>query len=582
MIVAEISIAITMTGVPFSEATSIIANEGSVANQKVNSFKSSLGIAITCLGAAVGTGNIWRYPRIVANNTGDDGALAFLVVWLFFLFAWSIPMLLIEYGTGRYTKAASIVTFKKMVGKRAMWCGAFIGFINFGIASYYAVICGWCAYYFFYFCINPLPEAIEVSEDIFKLFAEDSSLPVAFQAIVIGLGGLCVAAGIKSIEPVMMLIVPLLIILMLISFIYSLTLPSASVGLSHLFSMDWTVFGQVSTWIDALTQNAWDTGAAQGILMVYATYLKPSDGVVKYSTTIPAINNLLSLLMACTMFSTMFSIQINLYPGITIPSILEKFLTNGPANTGLTFVWIPLLYSTLSIGRSVCVLFFLCLFLAGFSSQVSLIEASVHQLVDMHFTRGFSVAVVCVAMFLFGMCSALNLEFLVNQDFVWGFAIMIGGSYLLLMVLYFGVSKFRNTVVNNFAQNSDWKLPKVWEWFMLTVMPLQVVFLLTWWFIDKITDQNDVWYSFSNESFMTAVTQWTLVSVIFVTINLVWFRYEDNFSAWKYVNVRASNFLKMILSPESSQDGNISNISGNENFEMNINNTVDLATSLPE
>lgn len=41
--------------------------------KSTKTFKSSIGVALTCLGAAVGTGNIWRYPRIVANNTGEKG-----------------------------------------------------------------------------------------------------------------------------------------------------------------------------------------------------------------------------------------------------------------------------------------------------------------------------------------------------------------------------------------------------------------------------------------------------------------------------------------------------------------------------
>ncbi len=36
-------------------------------------FSSSLGVLISMLGSVVGTGNIWRFPRIVANNASDGG-----------------------------------------------------------------------------------------------------------------------------------------------------------------------------------------------------------------------------------------------------------------------------------------------------------------------------------------------------------------------------------------------------------------------------------------------------------------------------------------------------------------------------
>ncbi|CAK8691103.1 putative sodium-dependent transporter YocR [Clavelina lepadiformis] len=521
-----------------SEVSNILPENGKAPK----TFKSTVGIALSCLGAAVGTGNIWRYPRIVANNTGDDGALAFLLVWLLFLFTWSIPLLLVEYGTGRYTRTAAIVSFRKMIGPKSMWCGAFIGFVSFAIASYYAVICGWCAYYFIYYIANPLPENLEASKELFRFFSEDTLFPVLLQAIVIAFGGVCVFAGVRSIEPAMMIMVPVLLVIMLSSFIYALTLPSASVGISHLFTMDWEVFASPNTWIDALTQNAWDTGAAQGILLVYATYLGREHGVVRYGTVIPSINNLLSLLMAITLFATVFSTQIARDPTMTVQTILTSFTFNGPANTGLTFIWIPLLYSTLSIGRGITVIFFFCLFLAGFSSQVSLIEASCHQLVDMKMPRKFAVPSICILMFLLGLGSSLNVHFLVNQDFVWGSAIVLSGSMILYLVLGFGVSKFRRDIINNFGDGSDWYLPRIWEWIMWGLIPIQVVGLLIWWIVTRVRDTENVWYKFEEQSLMSALVQWVISIMLLVLLNFLYLRYADKILPRMYIVTGSSMF----------------------------------------
>ena len=37
-------------------------------------FSSRLGLLLSALGIAVGTGNIWRFPRIAAQMGGDGGA----------------------------------------------------------------------------------------------------------------------------------------------------------------------------------------------------------------------------------------------------------------------------------------------------------------------------------------------------------------------------------------------------------------------------------------------------------------------------------------------------------------------------
>ena len=47
-------------------------------------FSSELSAILTTLGAAVGTGNIWRFPRILARNTTEGGGLVFIIRKLFY------------------------------------------------------------------------------------------------------------------------------------------------------------------------------------------------------------------------------------------------------------------------------------------------------------------------------------------------------------------------------------------------------------------------------------------------------------------------------------------------------------------
>ena len=63
---------------------------------KAEVFSSRWGMLLAMLGMAVGTGNIWRFPRVAASNGGGS----FLVAWLVFLMLWSVPLLILEFGMG--------------------------------------------------------------------------------------------------------------------------------------------------------------------------------------------------------------------------------------------------------------------------------------------------------------------------------------------------------------------------------------------------------------------------------------------------------------------------------------------------
>eukprot|EP00058_Branchiostoma_floridae_P023197 XP_002608687.1 hypothetical protein BRAFLDRAFT_73909 [Branchiostoma floridae] len=162
-------------------------------------FSSKLGLIISCVGCAVGTGNLWRFPRILANNSGEKGCLQFLLVWLVFLFLWSMQIIIMEY-------------------------------------------------------------AIEL-------------------------------------------------------------------------------LGTPRLWIDALSQNAWDTGAASGVFLVYGASMTENMGPVKTGILIPLLNNAVSLMSGTMVFCTVFSTWTKVSPGGYKDDLMKLLKTNGPANTGLTFIW---------------------------------------------------------------------------------------------------------------------------------------------------------------------------------------------------------------------------------------------------
>ncbi|XP_038051650.1 uncharacterized sodium-dependent transporter HI_0736-like [Patiria miniata] len=497
-----------------------------VKNGQEGTFRTKIGIALTCIGCMVGTGNIWRFPRILANNGGNSGCLQFLMVWLLFLFIWSIPMLIIEYAVGRYTKRSTIVSFQRMIGDNNMWGGAWIAMVTLGIAAYYSVIVGWCLYYLFHFMVNELPTTSVESNLIFYNFVEDSWWPVLCHFVAILFGAVSVAWGVKSIELANCIIVPIFLLLLLFTFIWTMTLEYAGRGLQFMFSPDWAQFKEPRMWVDAITQNAFDTGAGSGLFVSYAAFMTAQNGIVRYATLVPICNNVISLFCGMLTFSTVFATEVK--NGSSTEEIVALLKENGPGNTGLTFVWMPILYNQINGGRVLTVIFFFSLLLAGFSSLVAQLELFVHNVKDFGVSRKKATLAVTVLVFLLGLGSALSLDFLVNQDFVWGFALLLSGMALQYLVIRFGAKRFRQELANNFSE-SDWPLPVIWEWIVKFIAPLEAVALIIWWIVTTIQESNP-WYGFSNESFMITIVQWIGFFGLILLLNLLYVKFIKRFA----------------------------------------------------
>lgn len=68
------------------------------------------------------------------SGTCSAGALSFLLVWFAFLWLWSIPVILIEYGIGRYTHKAVIESWGTLIGPSYRFLGGFPVAVSFCIA----------------------------------------------------------------------------------------------------------------------------------------------------------------------------------------------------------------------------------------------------------------------------------------------------------------------------------------------------------------------------------------------------------------------------------------------------------------
>lgn len=481
-------------------------------------FATRAGLLLSILGIAVGTGNIWRFPRIAAQNSSDEGAGAFLVAWLVFLLIWSIPLIIAEYALGRRARAGVVLAFARLLGPGKAWLGGFVAVVATAIMFYYSVVAGWCIYYFKTMLLNPLPLSNSAAQATWDQF-QSNGTPVTFHAIAMLLGGLVVWRGIRTIERVNAVLIPLLLLIIVISLARTLTLEGAWSGIQFLFTPDWSTLGSPNIWLEALTQNAWDTGAGWGLILTYAAYMKSQHGIVKNAVITGIGNNLVSLCAAIIIFGTVFATLGN---DMARSDVLGVMQTSGPAATGLTFIWMPQLFAKMPAGEWLATLFFLGLAFAAFSSLIAMLELATRSIVDMGVSRQKVLPIIVVLGFAAGIPSALHLGFFANQDFVWGVGLMISGAFIAYAVISLDARQFREQHINDIA--GDWRLGRGWDFLITKAIPLQAIVLLGWWLYQAYAVYApESWYNpLDPFSVMTCLVQWGIAMVLLVAWNRHW------------------------------------------------------------
>lgn len=471
-------------------------------------FSSRWALIIATIGIAVGTGNIWRFSRIVAQNGGGS----FLIPWVIFLLIWSVPLIIAEFAIGKSTRFGPVGAIAKTGGRRFAWMGAFIVFVSTAIMFYYSVVTGWCLRYFF----SAISGNLFNTKDQLVYWNEFSSSlqPLVFHFVAMAFVAFIIYRGVtEGIEKVTKFMVPSLLGILIILFIRAVTLPGAIDGIKYFFTPDLSTILDYKVWLNALTQNAWDTGAGWGLILTYAIYMKKKEDISLNAALIGFGNNSVSLLAGITIFSTVFA--------LSSVDAMQQISQAGPANTGLTFIYLPQLFAKISSSYVINVffasIFFIALFFAAVTSLMSMVELSTRTLIDFGLKRQKAIIIVAVVGFVLGVPSAINLDFFANQDWVWGVGLILSGAFISFSIIRYGVDKFRTEIINGYG--SDVKIGKWFNFVISILIPIQVVVLIAWWLISSVSWDPQWWNPFHSLNTGTVLFQWIIVLAALIFLN---------------------------------------------------------------
>lgn len=476
-------------------------------------FSSRWALIIATIGIAVGTGNIWRFSRIVAQNGGGS----FLIPWVIFLLIWSVPLIIAEFAIGKSTRLGPVGAIAKTGGKQFAWMGAFIVFVSTAIMFYYSVVTGWCLRYFF----SAISGNLFNTKDQLAYWNEFSTglQPLFFHFVSIAFVAFIIYRGVtKGIEKVTKFMVPSLLIILIILFIRAVTLPGAIDGIKYFFTPHLSTILDYKVWLNALTQNAWDTGAGWGLILTYAIYMKRKEDISLNAALIGFGNNSVSLLAGITIFSTVFA--------LSSVDAMQHISQSGPANTGLTFIYLPQLFAKISSSYVINVffasIFFIALFFAAVTSLMSMVELSTRTLIDFGLKRQKAIIIVAIVGFVLGVPSAINLDFFANQDWVWGVGLILSGAFISFSIIRYGVDNFRTEIINGYG--SDVKIGKWYNFVIAILIPIQVVVLIAWWLISSVSWDSQWWNPFHSLNTGTVLFQWAIVLAVLILLNKVMYK----------------------------------------------------------
>ena len=374
-----------------------------MTNNRSN-FTSKIGFILAAAGSAVGLGNIWRFPYLVAQYGGGTFLLCYIILAVTFGFA----LMTAEIALGRKTRLSAIGAFSAL-NKKYRFIGVLAALVPILILPYYSVIGGWVIKYFTVFISGQATQAAE--DTYFSEFIGQTGQPIFWFALFMVFTAIVVLFGVeKGIEKVSQFMMPLLVVLTIGISLYVLTIDGAWEGVKYYITPHMSDFS-LKTLLAAMGQLFYSMSLAMGIMITYGSYMKRST-------------NLEHSVRQIEIFDT----GIAFFAGLMIVPAVFAFsggntdaLNAGP---GLMFITLPKVFASMPFGAVLGTAFFILVFFAAVTSSISLMETIVSILMDyFHWERKKTAIIVLVYCLLMGIPSSLGFG-------VWDFIQPLGMSIL--------------------------------------------------------------------------------------------------------------------------------------------------------
>ncbi|XP_064415310.1 sodium- and chloride-dependent creatine transporter 1 [Latimeria chalumnae] len=430
-------------------------------------WSRQMDFIMSCVGYAIGLGNVWRFPYLCYKNGGG----AFLIPYILIALTGGIPIFFLEIALGQFLKAGAINVWNIAPLFKGLGYASLV--LVFSLNTYYITILAWAFHYLVHSFTEVLPwstcnnswnspncstrfdhmtcvngsainatvgngtcEQLEGKQSPIVEFWEKKVLKIS--------GGLdepgamnwelvlcllvawaivyfCVWKGVKYTGKIVYFTASFPYVILIVLLVRGATLPGAMDGIIFYLNPDWSKLSSAQVWIDAGTQIFYSYGIGIGALIALGSYNRFNNNCYRDTFILALINSGTSFFAGFVVFSILGFMAAE--QGVPISQVAES----GP---GLAFIAYPKAVTLMPVAPLWATLFFFMLLFLGLGSQFVGVESFVTAVLDMlpaksyiQYQREIAVAISC------GLCFVIDLSMVTE-----------GGMYVFNLFDYFSAS----------------------------------------------------------------------------------------------------------------------------------------------